>query len=61
LEEIARIWKNGSIEDKLNTYGIKNLIKLANYKKICMISNMDKAELVSILKTVTNIEDLPIR
>lgn len=61
LEEITLIWKNGSIEDKLNTYAMKNLIKLANYKQICMSSNINKIELVSILKMVTNNDDLPIR
>ena len=61
LEEITRIWKYGSIEDKLNTYGMKNLIKLANYKQISIDSTMHKTELVSILKSVTNNEDLPIR
>jgi hypothetical protein len=61
LEEITRIWKHGSIEDKLNTYGMKNLIKLANYKQISIDSTIHKTELVSILKSVTNNEDLPIR
>ena len=61
LEEITKIWKNGSIEAKLHTYGIKNLIKLANYKQIYVASTMNKLELVSILKNITLVDDLPIR
>jgi MoaA/NifB/PqqE/SkfB family radical SAM enzyme len=61
LEEIKHIWKNGSVEDKLYTYSMKNLIKLANNKQLYITPNIDKTELVSILKPVTNMDDLPIR
>ena len=58
---ITEIWRSGTIEEKLNTYGLKNLVKLALRKNICGCETMPKEELVGKLKDVTLIEDLPIR
>jgi hypothetical protein len=61
LGELSNIWTNGTIEDKLNTYGIANLKKLARKKDITGYETMEKADLVSILKDITILKDLPIR
>ena len=58
--EFSNKW-NGSIEDKLNCYGIAKLKILATKKGITTYDNMRKKTLIKALTSITTESDFPIR
>jgi len=60
-ERFKEAWRSGTVRDKLCTYNLHNLQRLASQKCILRYEHYDKDALIGVLLTVTTDRDLPIR
>jgi uncharacterized protein (DUF2225 family) len=60
-QKFNNIWKNGTIKEKLNCYGLPKLKYLAKNKQMKGYSGMSKDNLIDKLLTIVTDKDLPIK